>query len=119
MADNAAHPLPVEIRDISKDWLTTALRTHTPEVEVRDFELQDMIRSTCTKIRIKLDLANNGGNDPIPPTVILKGGFEPHSRHLDYMHEKEARAYGKLLPVLGLHTPTPYFADFDAERKQG
>jgi ecdysteroid kinase len=96
-----ARPLPVEIGEISKDWLTAALRTHAPDIEVRDFELLDMMRSTCTKI------------------VILKGGFEPHSRHLHYIHEKEARAYAELLPVLGLRHPKAYFAEYDAERKQG
>jgi hypothetical protein len=112
-------PLPIEIAEIDAAWLTAALQGYAPGIAVRGFEIVDMIRGTCTKIRIRLDLADNPPDRPVPETVILKGGFEPHSRHLDYMHEKEANAYGKLLPVLGLHTPTPYFADYDAQRKQG
>jgi hypothetical protein len=55
----------------------------------------------------------------IPQTVILKGGFESHSRDMDYMHENEVRGYRDFLPVLKLNTPACYFADFDAERRQG
>jgi hypothetical protein len=119
MPDPAYRPLPVEIQNITSDWLTAALQGYAPGIEVRRVDIVDMMRSTCTKIRLKLELANNPAERPIPDILILKGGFEPHSRQMDYMHEKEANAYGKLLPELGLHTPTPYFADFDAESKQG
>jgi len=115
----AQRPLPVEIEEISKEWLTAAFQDYAPGAEVREFAIEDMMRSTCTKIRLRLDVANNPGNRPIPPTVILKGGYEPHSRHLHYIHEKEARTYGELLPELGLRHPEAYFTDYDAERKQG
>ena len=112
-------PLPVEIEEIGTEWLTTALRTRRPAVEVRRFEIIDMIRGTCTKIRLRLDLANNPTDDPIPETVILKGGFEPHSRDMHYILEKEVRAYAEILAPLGLRSPKAYFADYDPERKQG
>lgn len=111
--------LPVEIEQITGDWLTSALRAHAPEVSVRGFEIVDVIRSTCTKIRIGLELANNRADAPIPSSVILKGGFEPHSRTMGYMHEKEVRAYAELLPALGLRRPECYFAAYDAQAGQG
>ena len=119
MADHNHPPLPVEIEAIDRNWLTYALQTRAPEVEVRDFEIVNIIRSTCTKIRLKLDLANNAGDNPIPETVILKGGFEPHSRDMHQMHEKEVRAYADVLGPLGLRSPRPYFTGYDAERRQG
>jgi hypothetical protein len=119
MPDFSHRPLPIAIHEITPDWLSAALRTRAPDVTVRSFEIVDLMRGTCTKIRLRLDLDEAGRRAGIPDTVILKGGFEPHSREMDFMHEKEIRGYRDVLPVLGLRSPTSYFADFDAERRQG
>jgi hypothetical protein len=112
-------PLPVTIEEIDRDWLNAALGSRAPDLKVRDFEITRMMRSTCTKIWLKLDLNDAGKKAGVPESVVLKGGFEPHSRHMHYMHEKEVQAYRDVFPVLKLHTPGCYFADYDAERKQG
>src|SRR5687767_10995675 len=112
-------PLPITIEEIDRNWLTSALRVKAPDVTVRDFEIVDVNHGTCTKIRLRLDLDEVGKLAGIPETVILNGGFESHSRGLDFMHEKEVRGYRDLLPVNPLPTPICYFADFDAERGQG
>jgi len=112
-------PLPVTIEEIDRDWLNAALRARAPELEVRDFEITGMKRSTCTKVWLRLALNNAGHAAGVPQSVVLKGGFEPHSRHMHYMHEREVQAYRDVFPVLKLHTPACYFADYDAERKQG
>jgi Phosphotransferase enzyme family len=119
MAERGARPLPVAIEEIDCDWLTAALRTGAPAVTVRDCEIVDIARGTCTKIRLKLDLDEAGRRAGIPSTVILKGGFEPHSRDWHFMHEKEVHAYRDVLPVLKLPSPACYFADYDAQRRQG
>lgn len=119
MPDRLSRPLPLAIEEIDADWLTAALRTQAPWVTVRGFRIVDIKRGTCTKIRLGLDLDDAGRRAGIPETVILKGGFEPHSRHMHYMHEKEARGYRDILPVLGLPSPACWFADYDAERRQG
>jgi hypothetical protein len=51
--------------------------------------------------------------------VILKGGFEAHSRDMGFMHATEVRGYRDVLPVLKLPGPTCFFADYDSERRQG
>lgn len=119
MPDCAYRPLPVTIEEITPEWLTAALRAQVPDVTVKGCEIVDMIRGTCTKIRLRLDLDEAGRSAGIPERVILKGGFEPHSRDLDFMHEKEVRGYRDVLPVLGLPSPKSWFADFDAGRRQG
>jgi len=119
MAETNTFALPTEIEGITRDWLETALSGYAPGVRVRDFEMVDFMRTTCTKIRIRLDLDNNPPDAPIPPTVILKGGFEPHSRKMSIMHQTEALSYATLAPVLGLRTPTPYFAAWEEESEQG
>lgn len=112
-------PLPVTIEEIDRDWLTAALRTRAPGVSVRDFSIADINRGTCTKIRLGLNIDEAGNRAGIPASVILKGGFEKHSRAMYHMHETEVRAYRDVLHTLKLHSPACYFADFDPERQQG
>jgi hypothetical protein len=119
MAKANTFALPVELEGVTRDWLETALAHYAPGVRVRDFKVADAIRTTCTKLRLKLDLENNPPERPIPESVILKGGFEPHSRKMWGMHKSEALAYATLAPALGLRTPTPYFAGWDEKNLQG
>ena len=111
--------LPLEIDGITDDWLETALSGYAPGVRVRKAEKTDFIRTTCTKIRLKLDLENNREDAPIPETVILKGGFEPHSRAMWTMHFTETHSYSTLMPDAGMRTPVPYFSEWDEASKQG
>jgi hypothetical protein len=119
MAETNLFSLPVKLDGITSEWLETALSGYAPGVRVRDFEMVDFIRTTCTKIRLRLDLENNSPDAPIPETVILKGGFEPHSRKMWPMHQNEALSYATLMPQLGLRVPTPYFAGWDEQALQG
>ena len=119
MAERLASPLPLAVEEIDRDWLTAALRTRAPGVTVRAVEVVDVRRGTCTKVRLRLDLDDAGRRAGIPPTVILKAGFEPHSRDMGYMHETEVRGYRDMLPVLQLPSPACYFADYDPELRQG
>jgi hypothetical protein len=119
MASMSHRPLPLTLEEITRDWLTAALRTKAPDVTVRDFQIVDVIRSTTTKIRLRLDLNDEGKRAGIPEWVILKGGFEAHSRELGHMHEREVRGYRDVLSTVPLPSPAFYFADYDAERQQG
>ncbi len=119
MSDPCYFPLPVTEEEITADWLTAALRQRAPGVTVRSFEHVDSIRGTSTKLRLRLDVDEAGRRAGIPELVILKGGFEPHSRNFDYMHEREVRGYRDVLPQIPLPHPTCYFADFDAQAHQG
>jgi hypothetical protein len=112
-----AHPLPLQLAEIDREWLTQALRTRVPDATVQAFEIGEVIHGTCTKVRIHLELNEAGRNAGIAESVVLKGGFEEHSRFL--MSTKvEPLAYRDLLPS-GLNTPRCYFADFDEDRHQG
>lgn len=118
-SDNPLFPLPVEIAGITHDWLEAALRTRNPDVTLDRFAIVDINHGTCTKIRLALEMDDVGKAAGIPERVILKGGFEPHSRMMDYMHHEEVHAYAEVAPVSPLRMPTCYFAGFDAEAKQG
>lgn len=115
----AARPLPLTLEEITPAWLTRALRIRAPGVTVRDLEMVDVIRGTCTKIRLRLDLDAAGKAAGIPDMVYLKGGFEEHSRKLTFVLMTEALGYRDLLDGAGLNSPQCYFADWDADRAQG
>jgi hypothetical protein len=119
MPDLSFRPLPITLEEITPAWLSRALRGYAADVEVHGCEVTDIKRNTCTKIWIKLDLNEAGQRARVPHTVVLKGGFEPHSRKMHYMHQCEVRAYRDLYPHLPLRIPSCYFADYDAERRQG
>lgn len=119
MTKQCVLPLPVTLEEITPQWLTAALGTKAPGVTVRDCEIVDVIRSTTTKIRLKLNLDDAGRRAGIPELVILKGGFEAHSRELHHMHEREVRGYRDVFSEIPLPAPACYFADYDAERGQG
>ncbi len=119
MNNSGAFPLPVLIEEIDAAWLTAALRTRAPGVTVESLEIVDINRGTCTKIRLRLTMDEAGRKAGIPETVILKGGFEEHSRALSHVHLSEVRGYRDVFPAAPLPTPICYFADFDDERQQG
>ncbi|WP_167854920.1 phosphotransferase [Mangrovimicrobium sediminis] len=113
------YPLPLTIEAITADWMTRALRQKAPGITVERVEVVDLIRGTCTKIRLRLEVDEAGQRAGIPPTVILKGGFEPHSRAMSNMHRMEALAYGELLVENPLLSPVCYFAGYEEEQQQG
>ncbi len=114
-----ANPLPLELGEIDSDWLTRALRTRAPGVTVRSFEIADIIHGTCTKVRLRLEMDEAGQRAGIPPTVIIKGGFEEHSAAINFVLMTEAQGYRDLLQSSGLNNPECYFADWDEARGQG
>jgi len=117
----AHFPLPVEFDEITPAWVTAALQVKQPGATVRKVEIVDMVRGTTTKIRLRLDLDDTAKAAGVPDLVILKGGFEPHSRSvgMNQMFRREVRAYRDVFPAIPLPTPTCYFADYDSDRKQG
>lgn len=114
-----ALPLPLEINQIDHDWLIRALRTRAPGVGLRDFNITRIDNGTCTKIYMTLEMDEAGKRAGICEKVILKGGFEPHSRAMAQMHLAEIRGYRDVHPALGLPIPACFFADFDEDRAQG
>jgi hypothetical protein len=112
-------PLPLTVSEITSDWLTAALRQRADGATVLAFEIIDVVNTTTTKVRIRLQLDDSARLAGIPETVIVKGGFQPHGRDLDHMHLREVRSYRDIYPHIPMPSPICYFADFDTERRQG
>lgn len=104
------HPLPTEIGNITTAWLSAAMA-----LPLTGSRVVDVMHGTCTKVRLALE----SDNPAVPATVILKGGFEPHSRLMDYMHANEVYAYADVAPRSPMRQPRCWYAGFDAGAKQG
>ena len=112
-------PLPVELAGLSRAWLETALRQRYAGAGLDSAEIVDVVHGTCTKVRIRLAPDAAGRAAGIPELVMLKGGFEPHSRAMHYMHAEEVHGYADVLPYSPLRAPACHFAAYDAEAGQG
>lgn len=112
-------PLPLTFDELDGEWLTQALETQAPGAVVNHFEIVDVVHGNCTKVRLRLDMNEAGRRAGIPETVILKTGFESHSRAAGFALQVEPMAYRDIMPTSGLNGPRCYFADFDGERIQG
>ena len=119
MASNHPISLPTEISELTTQWLNGALRSWNPGIALKHSEILDINHGTCTKIRMALELDEAGKAAGIPNRVILKGGFEPHSRVMHTMHDQEVHAYADVRPASPLRMPGCYFAGYDREAKQG
>ncbi|MCX7864355.1 MAG: ecdysteroid 22-kinase family protein [Novosphingobium sp.] len=120
MTGNAdVYPLPVSLEGLSNAWLEAALNSWNPGIRLKGSEILDINHGTCTKVRVALELDDAGKAAGIPERVIIKGGFEPHSRDMHYMHKQEVHAYADVLPHTPLRFPACYFAGYDADVRQG
>jgi hypothetical protein len=113
------YPLPITLDGLTTPWLQAALRGRNPGITLRDSEILDVNNGTCTKVRVRLDVDDAGKTVGIPERVIVKGGFEAHSRMMPYMHKQEVHAYADVLPHTPLRFPACYFAGFDEAEAQG
>ncbi|MDE2405782.1 MAG: phosphotransferase [Sphingomonadales bacterium] len=104
---------------MTADWLTAAFRETLPGVTVLRAEVLEVIHSTTTKIRMKLELDEAGKAAGIATQVIVKGGFQEHSRGMDHMHLREVRGYRDIYPENPLPHPACWFAGFDPAARQG
>src|SRR5215204_7706911 len=120
MADlfyRGALPLPLQPEQVNADWLQRALRQKAPAATVSLAEVVDVILGTSTKIRVRVQ-GNDGNGQPLPETLIVKGGFESHSPSMAEMYANEARFYADIQPYVPMVSPLCYFAGSDPDSHQ-
>jgi hypothetical protein len=110
--------LPLKLEQVTATWLTEALRFRYPGVQVTDSRVEDVICGTSTKIRVRCEYNREGREAALPPTLIVKGGFESHSPSMKEMYINEARFYRDVQPFVSIHSPRCYYAGSDPETYQ-
>lgn len=101
-------PLPTALDDVSALWLSDVLGK-----PVHHAKVLDVIAGTSTKIRVGIE-----SDGTLPPTLIVKGGFEEHSPSMAEMYANEVRFYSILAPALPLPGPRCWFAGSDPDSFQ-
>jgi hypothetical protein len=115
---NKIYPLPVEPAALTASWLSTALGSVHEGVSVEAARVCDVMEGTSTKIRVALQYNEAGRARGLPSSLIVKGGFEPHSVHMGFMYASEMRFYRDLLPRLPMNAPRCWFAASDPDSHQ-
>ena len=109
MSNRNPRPLPIALEEINADWLTAALAVKAPDITVNSVEVVNMIRGTCTKVRLRLEvdedcpqpiwqmLLDTLGlteddlyiiDGPVNPTRLMalyEGSHSPHLRDTPYI----------------------------------
>jgi len=121
-ASNKVGPLPVDIAEISPEFMSASLAGSFPGVRIARVTIEETHHGFSTVLRIHLEADRATSPADLPRTVMLKGQFEEATRRRgrDYTWmslEMENRAY-ELLPELGLRIPQVYFNALDAEHAQ-
>jgi hypothetical protein len=110
---------PASYKDISRQWLGAALAINYPGVEVTHVTIGREVHATGTKIRLLLEYNEAGHRHRLPPTLWLKGGYEPHSDIVKMSHISETLFYRYLSPLGLLNAPRCYYAGIDRQRQLG
>ena len=110
--------LPVTPEQITATWLTAALQLRHPGVTVTKSRVEDVMPGTSTKIRVRCEYDASGREARLPPTLIVKGGFEAHSPSMKDMYVNEVRFYRDVQPFVAMHSPRCYYAGSDPDSYQ-
>lgn len=107
--------IPIEVDQLTAEWLTTILQSHAPGATVDAVEVLD--RSSGTTGRARLGLTSS--DDRIPATVFVKlAPFTEERRalvDLVGMGVSEARFYTEIAPSVPVRTAPVWHADHDAD----
>lgn len=109
--------IPLEVGDLTPAWLTGALRSQSPDVEVRAVEVLDAHSGTTG--RVKLQVHYERGGEELPETVFCKiAPFDARQRA--FLRQvgigvMEARFYASIASTVPVRLPRPWYAAIDDE----
>ena len=112
-------PVPNSLAEaLSPPWLTAALQSRFPGVEVTHVVPGPMVDRISTNARFEIACA-----DPLPAglpaQLCVKGYFNEFGRAARFIGEPEAYFYRDLARATGVRTLTPVYADVDPSTRHG
>ncbi len=121
MAGVTGAPIPSSVDEITTDWLTMALSTDRPGVEVLQSSVQRVLHGTSTKAMVSLTYNDAGMAADLPPQLLAKAGFEEHSPMMatSGIYHREGRFYREIRHQLPVVAPAPFYGDYDDATMQG
>lgn len=110
--------LPLAVDEVDAAWLSRAFGRSHPGIMVSEAHVTEVMPGASTKIWMTIAYDPAGEQAGLPQSIVLKGGFEAHSRSMAYMHENEARYYDEIQPLTEINTPLCLFAGTDRQAGQ-
>jgi hypothetical protein len=111
-------PLPLDVSEITPEWLTAALSVRAPGLKVLSREITGERHGFTSLIFVRLELNEAGRRAGVPERIVLKGGFRSFARHFAHSYAMEAYAYRDVWPNLTINMPKVYFVDLELARDQ-
>ncbi len=113
-----APAIPTDLRGFDASWITRALATALPGVDVIRVARDAITHGTATRARLRLEYRRGGPTGP--DSLWLKTGCEPHAAYLAEIgtYASEVNFYAQLRDLVSVRTPECYFAAFDAQTPQ-
>ncbi len=105
--------------DITAEWLTEALRTTQPDIEVTQVKVLDQHTGTTGRMRVGLTYAD--GSDGPESMFVKLAPFEEKQQRLvsaTDMGRREARFYADLRAETPMHAPLAYYAAYGEDRNE-
>jgi Phosphotransferase enzyme family len=106
--------MPGALGAVTSEWLSDALSCRFPGTQVISLETGSIIHGSSTKIRLNLTYNGAGHAHQLPPTMMMKTGFEAHSDQLAESNRSEVLFYRHRTPDGLTNHAKCYFAGTDA-----
>lgn len=103
--------LPMDVSEITPEWLSEALGERWPGVKVERIQLGTVIHGSATKIQLSLNYQVGSAATLPPANMWLKIGLEDSSLYLDELgiYPREGGFYAGIAPKLGPIVPECYY----------
>jgi len=109
-------PLPLRVDEITAEWLSAALSSRYPGVEVTSVHIGRVIGGTATKVRLLLEYNAAGHALGLPATMVLKGGLDMGDIAAIVAvtgYAREAEFFRDVAPDLSINIPRCYYTGID------
>jgi Phosphotransferase enzyme family len=116
--EDTAQPLPLEVDEVTAQWLTKALSIDIPGLVVNGATVTKARHGFTSVLHVTIDVNEVGRKAGLPTQIIVKGGFTQYSREYAFAYAMEAHGYRDIYAHGVLNVPKVFFVNLDLDRKQ-
>lgn len=95
---------------VSREWVSEALASRYPGVVVEEMGVTRIVAGNATKIWIAPRYNAAGVAAGLPPSMVVKAGFDRHDPVMLFTYVAEMQTYRDVLPRFPLNAPECYYA---------
>jgi hypothetical protein len=111
--------LPNSLDEVTTEWLSAALASRHPGVQVTSVFHGAKIEGTGMKVRLLLDYNAAGHAAGLPATMWIKGALHEYAKNIRAAFQREVLFYREVAPLKIVNCPQAYFAQSDEDAGQG